>query len=176
MVNIGSKGLSLSLGGNLVDAVATVVVNSESYVDQNPVGTNAFIQVAFGSAQSNQFASVNGAGLITLLEAGYYDVRLRLSFGRQTNNGNALLIARAVVNGAQSGPSQAIHMSGVQFNIPIEFTFSLDAEADTTISFQIMRDSSGANDGGLYAFTPTNLSWNPSPSADILITRWVGLS
>lgn len=180
---IGNSGLVLRVGeviNNItnptVNAVSAVAIDSESYVDQNPSATNTPLQVSFGGASATTYASLAADGLITILQTGYYEFRVRLNVGRSTSTGVSNTLARLLVNGSQVGPTQSLKLNGVQFNIPLEFTFALTLPATTQITFQILRDSSGANDGGIFAFDPTPAGWNNAASADLLITHWTGLT
>ena len=178
-IGIGGKGISV--GGETVinptvNAVSTVALDAESYVNQLPSATDTPLQISFGNAQTTSIINLQANGTITFVASGYFDIRIRVNVGRTNNTGIAVLLARALVNGTQLGPTQSVRMNNAAFNIPLEFTFSIFPFLGTQLKFEIMRDSSGVDDGGIFAFDPTLPGWNNSASADILITSWIGLS
>jgi hypothetical protein len=92
------------------------------------------------------------------------------SVERQGSSGGvAILLFRFLVNGTQAGSVKAFHLDTTNVSVPYEITIPITiATAGTTASFQIMRDSSGTNGGGLYPHT--NLGgWSNTPSAEVNI-------
>ena len=150
----------------------TSVLAAQSTVTQAPSALNTALQVSFGAAQgaSGDAVMIDAAGLITFNEPGLYLLNGYGSVERQgSSSGVAILLFRFLVNGAQSGSVTAFHIDTVGVSTPYEITFPINiTTAGTTASFEIMRDSSGVNAGGLYPHT--NLGgWSNVPSSRVNI-------
>jgi hypothetical protein len=95
-----------------------------------------------------------------------------VQYGRDNTADTVLLHFRTMVNfndgsgAVQVGDTISVEINNKKIVIPIEISF-----APYTLYFEVMRDSSEQNDGGLYSFIPTGSTWNPSGSASILIER-----
>lgn len=150
----------------------TPVLAAQSTVTQTPSGLDTALQVTFGAAQgtSGDAVMISSAGLITFNETGLYLINGYGSVERQgSSGGTAILLFRFLVNGTQAGSVKAFHLDTTEVSTPYEITFPINiTTAGTTASFQIMRDSSGTNAGGLYPHT--NLGgWSNVPSAEVNI-------
>jgi len=150
----------------------TPVLAAQSTVTQTPSGLDTALQVTFGAAQgtSGDAVMISSAGLITFNETGLYLINGYGSVERQgSSGGTAILLFRFLVNGTQAGSVKAFHLDTPNVSTPYEITFPINiTTAGTTASFQIMRDSSGTNAGGLYPHT--NLGgWSNVPSAEVNI-------
>jgi hypothetical protein len=150
----------------------TPVLAAQSTVNQAPSGLDSALQVSFGSAQgsSGDAVMISSGGLITFNETGLYLINGYGSIERQgSSSGVAVLLFRFLVNGVQSGSVTAFHINTVDVSTPYEITFPINiTTAGTTASFEIMRDSSGVNAGGLYPHT--NLGgWSNVPSSRVNI-------
>lgn len=150
----------------------TPVLVAQSTVIQAPSALNTALQVTFGSAQgtSGDAVMISSGGLITFNETGLYLINGYGSVERQGSSGGvAILLFRFLVNGTQAGSVKAFHLDTTGVSTPYEITFPINiTTAGTTASFEIMRDSSGTNAGGLYPHT--NLGgWSNVPSAEVNI-------
>lgn len=150
----------------------TPVLAAQSTVTQAPSALNTALQVTFGAAQgtSGDAVMISSAGLITFNETGLYLINGYGSVERQGSSGGvAILLFRFLVNGTQAGSVKAFHLDTTGVSTPYEITFPINiTTAGTTASFEIMRDSSGTNAGGLYPHT--NLGgWSNVPSAEVNI-------
>ena len=66
----------------------------------------------------------------------------------------------------------------ISSTIKVESAFESASFVDqdpSGLGFEIIRDTDGNNSGGLRAGLP-NISWNPSPSALLIITRFAAVS
>jgi len=145
---------------------------NQSTVTQAPSALNTAQQVTFGAAQgsSGDAVMISSGGLITFNQTGLYLINGYGSVERQgSSGGTAILLFRFLVNGTQSGAVKAFHLDTPNLSSPYEITFPINiTTAGTTASFEIMRDSSGTNAGGLYPHT--NLGgWSNTPSAEVNI-------
>ena len=150
----------------------TPVLAAQSTVTQTPSGLDTALQVTFGAAQgtSGDAVMISSGGLITFNETGLYLINGYGSVERQGSSGGvAILLFRFLVNGTQAGSVKAFHLDSTGVSTPYEITFPINiTTAGTTASFEIMRDSSGTNAGGLYPHT--NLGgWSNVPSAEVNI-------
>jgi hypothetical protein len=150
----------------------TPVLVAQSTVTQAPSALNTALQVTFGAAQgtSGDAVMIDAAGLITFNEPGLYLVNGYGSVERQGSSGGvAILLFRSLVNGTQASSVKAFHLDTTNVSVPYEITIPVTiATAGTTMTFEIMRDSSGTNAGGLYPHT--NLGgWSNVPSAEVNI-------
>ena len=150
----------------------TPVLAAQSTVTQAPSALNTAQQVTFGAAQgsSGDAVMISSGGLITFNQTGLYLINGYGSVERQgSSGGTAIFLFRFLVNGVQAGTVKAFHLDTPNLSSPYEITFPINiTTAGTTASFEIMRDSSGTNAGGLYPHT--NLGgWSNTPSAEVNI-------
>ncbi len=150
----------------------TPVLAAQSTVTQAPSALNTAQQVTFGAAQgsSGDAVMIDANGLITFNQTGLYLINGYGSVERQgSSGGTAIFLFRFLVNGTQAGSVKAFHLDTPNLSSPYEITFPINiTTAGTTASFEIMRDSSGTNAGGLYPHT--NLGgWSNTPSAEVNI-------
>ncbi len=150
----------------------TSVLAAQSTVTQAPSALNTAQQVTFGAAQgsSGDAVMISSGGLITFNQTGLYLINGYGSVERQgSSGGTAIFLFRFLVNGTQAGSVKAFHLDTPNLSSPYEITFPINiTTAGTTASFEIMRDSSGTNAGGLYPHT--NLGgWSNTPSAEVNI-------
>ena len=150
----------------------TPVLAAQSTVTQAPSALNTAQQVTFGAAQgsSGDAVMISSGGLITFNQTGLYLINGYGSVERQgSSGGTAIFLFRFLVNGTQAGAVKAFHLDTPNLSSPYEITFPINiTTAGTTASFEIMRDSSGTNAGGLYPHT--NLGgWSNTPSTEVNI-------
>lgn len=150
----------------------TSVLSAQSTVNQLPSGLDNALQVSFGSAQgtSGDAVMIDANGTITFNQTGLYLVNGYGNIERQGSSGGVTVtLFRFLINGVQYGSTKGIELDSTGVMFPYEITIPINiTTAGTTMSFEIMRDSSGVNNGGLY--THTNLGgWSNVPSAEINI-------
>ena len=152
---------------------SSLLLSSSSTVDQTPSALDTVLQVTFGAASGTPSDPVQLAadGTITFNEAGLYLFNGFGNFERQGSSGGvSVTLFRALINGSQVGVIKAVELDSTGVMIPYEVTTPIQASAADTLTWEILRDSSGVNQGGLY--THTNLSaWDDVPSASINIYR-----
>jgi hypothetical protein len=147
---------------------------------QTPTGTgpeNA-IKAKFGAPQTTTYIDLDASGNVTFKENGNYLIHGKGQYGRENTANTVLLHFRKMVNfndgsgAVQVGDTISAEINNKKIVIPIEISFALNVtNAPYTLYFEVMRDLSETNDGGLYSFIPTGSTWNPSGSASILIER-----
>ena len=167
------NGSSLLGSGNLVFPHPSYVyqMTGTSFDPQVPSGLDTALRVEFGSSQAVPNVDLDSTGQVTFLTAGDYIIN---AFGDVTRTGSAgsvvYLAWRALVNGTQFGEAKVFMIDDPDTNNPYEITIPFTAAVNDRLSFEIMRDSSGTNDGGLYPVALTG-GWGETPSAQIQIWK-----
>lgn len=142
--------------------------------NQNPAALDTPLQVNFGSPQSNADVSLAANGTLTFNTTGDYSVTLLIRQGRSAGGGSAVLLSRFLVNDIQGLNTNTAVLPDATSITPFSVTLFITATAGDTFKLQIMRDSSGANLGGLTALVPTLVGWNVSPSATLVVSKYMG--
>ena len=147
---------------------------------QQPTGTGEAneIQMEFGVAQNTALDPVQllTDGSLIINQTGTYRVKVSVIFGRLGNGGVAKLRFGAFINGVQAGLSVGGDVPNQNSENPYADEAWLTLPAGLTIRYMLIRDSSGANDGGIFQPTITAAtapSWNPTACAAIRVERWV---
>ena len=151
-----------------------VFTGFSSAATQNPTALDTPLQVEFGAGGAFPDATLASNGLLTFNVAGDFIVTLFLRFGRTSGTGSAILLNRFLLNGVQGLNSNALKLGDADTVIPFSTSINLTVTAGTTFQSQIMRDSAGVNNGGLTRILPTVASWNLSPTATIVVSKYVG--
>ena len=141
---------------------------------QAPTALDTPLQVEFGPAITTTDVTLDAAGLVTFNTAGQYIITVFFRFGRTTGAGTAILLNRFLVNGVQGLNSTAFKLADADTVVPFSASVAFTAAPGDTYVQQIMRDSGGVNNGGLFRVAPTVLPWNPAPSATLVISKHVG--
>lgn len=143
--------------------------------DQDPSGTDSPMVVSFGNSISNPYVSLDSSGVLTANETGLYRFTFTLNLGRPSGGtGVSILVWRILVNDLQISSTRAAQIATPDTSIPYQETIVLDLDQSDTVKIQLMRDSAGANDGGLRAHDPTLAGWLDQPSAAVSVARYVG--
>lgn len=151
-----------------------VLTSSSTAASQLPAATNTPLQIEFGTGATTTNATLNSAGLLTFNVAGDYQVTTFMRFGRTTGAGQAILFNRVLINGVQSLNSNSLMLDNAATIIPFAVTLNITATAGMTMQFQIYRDSAGINNGGLTQQIANLAGWNNSPTATIVVDKYVG--
>ena len=140
---------------------------------QEPTTTDDPLQVTFGPASGTSSDAVQLAadGTITFNETGFYAFLTTLKFGRQGGAGGVSnMFLRALINDIQIGRPVATELDNSNVIIPLQFEFGLFLSAGTTVKVEIVRDSSGMDDGGIFPAT-SSIGWGISPSARMRVYK-----
>jgi hypothetical protein len=152
---------------------ATLVLSAQSTVNQVPSALDTPLQVTFGAAQGTGASPVQllSNGSIVFNQAGLYLFNGFANFERQGSSGGVTVtLFRALKNGIQILPTKGVELNTTGVMIPYELTIPFNAEAGDILTWEIMRDSSGTNAGGLYIHTSLG-GWSNVPSADVAIWK-----
>lgn len=167
----------LKKGGNDVIIGAREVEVLRAYslaASQLPTALGTALQIEFGALQSGTHLSLAANGTVTCNITGTYAFRIKLQKGRSGASGTSILLSRILVNDIQVGVSAAAKMTSADPIYIVESKVTLALTAGSTIKLQIIRDSSGANFGGLYSVSSTD-GWNIAPSALLVASRIEGV-
>jgi hypothetical protein len=158
------------VNGNLA---ATQVLNGTSFVTQAPSALDTPLIVSFGAAQGSGATDVqlDAFGKVTFNKAGLYMINGFGSVERQGSSGGvAVLLFRGSLYGTQITVTKGFHLDTPNLDFPYEVTIPFQANAGDIFWFEIMRDSSGVNQGGLYGHTVLG-GWSNVPSSQIQIWK-----
>lgn len=141
--------------------------------DQQPSATNSPIQLEFGAAQfsASDPVSIDALGALTINTAGTYRIKISLAYGRTGGSGTSELYFRALVNGTQAGQSIHAKVGSADVYLPYSDEAWLTLPAATVITYEMIRDSSGSNSGGLFTSNPVTSGWNDNPCAALRVER-----
>lgn len=152
-----------------------ILTGFSTAASQAPVAVDTPLQIEFGAGVATTNATLASNGTLTFNVAGDYIITLFLRFGRTSGAGAAILLNRFLINGVQGLNSNALKIGDQDTIIPFSTSINITATAGMTFQLQIMRDSAGINNGGVFRILPTAVGWNLSPSATIVVSKFVGV-
>lgn len=168
----------------LVDLVSsTVPITRENVLQaastatsQEPSAVDTPLQIEFGAAQGTPSdpIQIDALGNISVNTSDSYIFDLSLQYGRTGGAGTSVLYARVLINGAQVGSSGYSIVDNADVVVPTSTEINLTLAAGDVVTFELIRDSSGVNSGGLFLGDPTLAGWNNAPTAEIGVTRFTG--
>jgi hypothetical protein len=141
---------------------------------QAPSATATAIQIEFGAAQSFAQVALTSTGTLTFNTAGQYLVHNSFYVTETATTGNAYVLLRAMYNGTQQGNSIITTLNDNTMLIPVKTLMVVNASAGDTLYWQLCRDSTGANAGGLSSFSPGTSGWASCPSATMSVSYYEG--
>lgn len=151
----------------LVDGVSVAAT-------QNPtsLGDAGAIGIEFGPAVGSASDPVNllASGILQINEGGLYRIKIALQFGRVGGAGTSEMLFRVSVGGVQTGRSIAFKIDNADETKYFENDTWIVLPSNVEICFEVMRDSSGNNSGGLIQTIPTG-TWNTAPSSALRVER-----
>lgn len=168
-----TKNYTISSILALKQIALTNVLAAVDTTNQEPSGLDSPLQVTFGAAQGTATDPVmlDALGNITFNQGGLYLFNGYANFERQGSSGGvAVTLFRALINGVQSGPTKGVELSGTGIMFPYELTLPIQVNAGDVLTWEILRDSSGVDAGGLYIHTNSG-PWSNVPSADVNIYK-----
>ena len=153
----------------------SLVLNAKETLALAPSGLDAPLQLTIGPAQlgPSDPVQLTALGEIRFNQAGQYMLFLQGLFERVGSSGGfALLHFRALINGVQSGNTQSIEINDTQTWTPYERTIPIYiATPGTDLTFEIVRDSTGVDAGGLYPASVSTPGWPSTPSFAVQVYK-----
>ena len=156
---------------SLEDSHELLLVATSTSSSQQPTVVDVPIKAEFGVAQTTTDIDIDVLGNITFKTAGKYIVSPFFQYGRSGSVGTSILLNRYLVNGTQAGGSLAAKIDNADTLVPWSSSIQLTASVNDILAIEVMRDSTGNNSGGLFAFSPTAAGWNQAPCASIQIYK-----
>ena len=164
------SAIPLDLSGMVIERLIDGFSTASS---QEPVGLDTALQIEFGAGETSVPVTLDATGKVTINITGTYRVKLGFAVGRVGSSGVASLYVRSLIDGVQAGQSVHWTISSAQTYIPFTDEAWLTLTAGTEITYEIIKDSSGANSGGLFQSNPVTTGWADNPSASIRVERFV---
>lgn len=155
--------------------IETLLVGQSTAAAQNPTGLDAPMQIEFGAAQFGPSDPVmlSGTGVITFNQPGLYRVTVAGQVGRAGGAGISKLHARGLRNGVQVIPTHTYFIDNADVLQILSINNWYEVTAGFTLVYQLVRDSTGNNSGGLIKSTPSTAGWLVSPSSFLAVQRYV---
>ena len=171
---LGSDALGLPLWVAASSPSIAQVLHAPSVANQAPGGLDTVLQVNFGSGTGtgSDPVMVSGLGDITFNDVGVYFVNAVGYLSRVGSSGGvSTMLFRSLVDGSQVNSVGAISLSTVGITTPETLSFPIRISTPgTVLTFEILRDSSGVDQGGLYP-TTTLSTWDDAPSSALTIWK-----
>ncbi len=168
-----------STGGQTPIGIDRLLDGVSLATSQQPTGEgeDEAIFIEFGAAQGSLSdpVMIDANGKLTFNAGGLYRVKVSLIYGRQGGAGVSELRFRAVVNGNQAGQSIGVEIDNANTGIPFSDEAWLFAPDGLEVQYELMRDSSGNDSGGLFKpviTSGTAPNWNDCTCAAIRVERW----
>ena len=171
---LGSDALGLPLWVAASSPSIAQVLHAPSVANQAPGGLDTELQVTFGSGTGtgSDPVMVSGLGDITFNDVGVYFVNAVGYLSRVgASGGISVMLFRSLVDGSQVNSIGAISLPTVGITTPETLSFPIRISTPgTVLTFEILRDSSGVDYGGLYP-TTTLSAWDNAPSSALTIWK-----
>ena len=171
-------GLEFSKVGIENGTIERLLNATSSAATQDPAGlgpANA-IQIEFGPAQFGPTdpVEIDISGSVTFNQAGLYRLKISTQIGRTGAGGISELLLRVLIGAVQVGRTVATKIDNANIIIPYTDETWLNIPAATVITYEIMRDSSGMDSGGLVGqdVTLDPGSWGQDVCAELRVERW----
>ena len=151
------------------------LIDGKSYVTQEPTAVDTPMQITFGGAQGNPATdevTLDASGAITFHTGGRYSFQVGMQLARTTGAGTAYLFLGWLLNGTPVGNSVIFKAESSDFSFPYRTSFEFDLPAGAVVTTELIRDSAGVNNGGLYTATPTLAGRPPAYSASTAILKF----
>lgn len=159
-----------------VTPYSTVLTAQSTAASQQPSGLGVPLKVEFGPAQTTADVSLSALGDLTFNTSGQYLITLFFRFGRTSATGDSFLFNRLLINGVQVLNSNALRLGTQDIVVPFSTSIGLAVSAGQVFTTEILRDSAGVNNGGLFQLTPSLAGWAPAPTATMVVSKFVGLT
>lgn len=184
------KGASVATNKNVLTAdgagsaafLPAVGITSTEFMDQfsvatsqQPSGTDTPLQIEFGAEKlGTGFIDLATNGTFTVIKTATYAFAFTFNIGRDSGVGTANLFLRGLINGVQDGPSLGISMDSAATIQVVRSRGTRALTAGDVVKIELIRDSSGNDDGGLFLIDPTPATWNSAPTASVTLSEVEG--
>jgi len=163
-----------------IGASLTKLIDVSFDTTQNPSALDTPLQVIFGatdafSASVNVLGAANATpanrGKINFLGAGQFFIHMVLNFGRTGATDTSKVIILFKENGVAVASASVVLLADADSSVCYTSSVLADITGATTWTFEIIRDSSGDNSGGLVGFNPVLAGVPNVPSSRLAIWK-----
>lgn len=154
----------------------STLLDAKSYATQEPSVVDSPLKLTFGVAQGNastDLVTIDILGNITFHVGGRYSFDVGLQPGRTTGAGEAIMFAGWLVNGSPVGNTIAFKMNDTAYSSPYRSSFEYDMPAGSVLSMELIRDSAGVNNGGVYSLVPSLAGRPATPATSMVISEFI---
>lgn len=159
-------------GANIQESMQLVLL-AESTATQTPSSTDTPLQVTFGAAQGtvSDPVMIDASGDITFNEDGIYFIATQFSYGRAGTGGVSKVVTAFLEDSVYAGAVNCVLIDSLDSRFSFNSSSFAEITAGTLYQFEIIRDSSGHNSGGLFSFNPVLAGIPDVPSAKLSIFK-----
>ena len=155
----------------------TLVLSATSVASaQQPAAVDTPLQIEFGPAQftNSDPVKISALGAITFNQSGKYFIELSFQYGRNSGAGgdNVHIVTSFLYNAAYVAAISQGGLTDLDTQISFSSSSFMYPTAGDVMTFNILRDSSGQNSGGLLLFNPVLAGVPNVPTASIKIYRY----
>ena len=168
---IGFDLREVDAGTSAFNIFAKEVIRAGHPTTQEPTALDTPIQILFGDAQTGDGWELDALGAFLNTRAGQYTFRVNLQIGRTDVPQIAIVFVRFMLNGVQFGDPVFTKLATPNDQIPTTFGAVVDIAVGDIVTVEIMRDSAGVNDGGIYAATCSIPAWGTAQSCVMVISE-----
>lgn len=170
----GSNAL-FTTGSSPISQFENILFAQSTAATQGPVATDTNYQIEFGAAQggASDPVQLSAAGAVTINESGEYHFIFLGPLTRAGTGGTAIIGFRVLVNAVQVSSSFPTKLPNSDTEITINPQFDINLAAGDIVTFEIVRDSSGVNEGNLTEVVFTAAGWSTAPSARLIFQKLV---
>tara|TARA_R110000772_G_scaffold268703_1_gene397730 strand:- start:2095 stop:2634 length:540 start_codon:yes stop_codon:yes gene_type:complete len=170
------SGVTFGFGGGGILPGAqtgyTTVATGSELISQGPIAVDTPHQITFGTPINiTNDIDIAANGEFTCNVAGEYLFFMTLNYARTSPTGTSQMHVRVLFDGVQLGGSGDNYFTNQNDKLSKSTSFVLGMTVGQVLTIELLRDSTGANDGGLEATNPTPVDWNTTPSAGMVIYK-----
>ena len=153
-----------------------LLTTTSALTAQEPAGLDTPLVIDFGGPvglDSDPIQLLANQRLRANVDLPSMRARVRLQAGRLSVPMTANMYFRTLVNGVQTDSSLFIQMPDNVQSYPVYITAWFGLAAGQEVWFEMIRDSSGNDSGGLYSTNPVTAGWNDSTTTFLQISEAV---
>lgn len=160
----------------LNNVILSAVARGKKVSSAAPSLEDTPLDLTFGVQTSSAEVTVGSDGTLTFVNSGVYFISSDLMFGRSASTTTAKILFRALINGVQFGNTVYCSLNSSDLVVPYSRSFIRAFTAGDVLKFQLIRESTGENDGSIIALTPTLVSVDIANSLFVTAHRLTGAS
>jgi hypothetical protein len=170
-----------------IDSVKTLVDQnfvqqfqvSNLLANQGPAGTNAIYNILFAADATSTHVTMDAAGKLSFVTFGTYYISIQYNVSAAASGNLPFLLFRTLktitgITPVQLGSTitSKSNISSKKLNESVNINFMFQVtQNNTSLKFQMLRDSAGADDGSLYEIPNNQATWSSTPNATLTISK-----